>query len=91
MKALKKLIALFLVLSISILSGVLIYNEKGTKVQGNASDNVVVILDAGHGGFDGGASADDGTTEKSINLQISYKLNKIYLLSIPHPPFRPQI
>lgn len=33
-----------------------------------------VIIDAGHGGFDGGASASDGTVEKDINLQISQKL-----------------
>lgn len=33
-----------------------------------------VIIDAGHGGFDGGASAADGTVEKDINLQISQKV-----------------
>lgn len=32
-----------------------------------------IIIDAGHGGFDGGASANDGTVEKDINLQISLK------------------
>ena len=30
-----------------------------------------VILDAGHGGFDGGAVASDGTVEKDINLNIT--------------------
>ncbi|MBO4693392.1 MAG: N-acetylmuramoyl-L-alanine amidase [Clostridia bacterium] len=32
-----------------------------------------VIIDPGHGGFDGGAGAADGTLEKDINLQISLK------------------
>lgn len=32
-----------------------------------------VIIDAGHGGFDGGATASDGTVEKDINLQIALK------------------
>ncbi len=32
---------------------------------------VTVILDAGHGGEDGGAVAPDGTREKDLNLQIS--------------------
>lgn len=51
MKALKKLIALFLVLSVSIFSGVLIYNQKSTQVSSNISSNTVIILDAGHGGL----------------------------------------
>lgn len=34
-----------------------------------------VIVDAGHGGPDGGTSAADGTLEKDINLQIAIKLN----------------
>ncbi len=33
-----------------------------------------VIIDAGHGGFDGGAVAEDGTPEKDINLQIAKNL-----------------
>ncbi|HBL41210.1 MAG TPA: hypothetical protein DDY98_06430 [Ruminococcaceae bacterium] len=37
-------------------------------------DGFSVILDAGHGGEDGGTSAADGTLEKTINLQIAEKL-----------------
>ncbi len=37
----------------------------------------LIIIDAGHGGEDGGAIADDGTLEKNLNLQISLKLNEI--------------
>lgn len=37
----------------------------------------VVILDAGHGGFDGGAIGINGTIEKNINLSISLKLREM--------------
>lgn len=33
-----------------------------------------VVIDAGHGGIDGGTSAADGTPEKTLNLQIAEKL-----------------
>lgn len=36
-----------------------------------------VIIDAGHGGPDGGTSAQDGTLEKDINLQIAHKVNDL--------------
>ncbi len=36
-----------------------------------------IIIDAGHGGFDGGAVALDGTAEKDINLLIAKKLEKL--------------
>ena len=36
-----------------------------------------IILDAGHGGFDGGAVANDGTVEKDINLKITLYLYDI--------------
>ncbi len=39
-----------------------------------------IVIDAGHGGFDGGAVADDGTEEKDINLNISLKLDKVLKL-----------
>ena len=37
----------------------------------------VVILDAGHGGFDGGAVAEDGTQEADINLAVARELEEI--------------
>lgn len=39
----------------------------------------VIIIDAGHGGEDGGTQAADGTLEKKINLEISMKLNDVLL------------
>ncbi|MBR4727665.1 MAG: N-acetylmuramoyl-L-alanine amidase [Clostridia bacterium] len=58
-----------------IVSGLLI----GYRVIGRPSVTVsagrqsfsTVVIDPGHGGFDGGASAEDGTLEKTINLQIA--------------------
>ena len=36
----------------------------------------IIIIDAGHGGFDGGAVASDGTVEKDINLSIALYLQE---------------
>ena len=41
---------------------------------GTAETLPVLVIDAGHGGFDGGASAADGTQEKNINLAIVHNL-----------------
>lgn len=41
----------------------------------NVSENKkIILIDAGHGGIDGGGVAKDGTLEKDINLKISVKL-----------------
>lgn len=40
------------------------------------NEQKTVIIDAGHGGFDGGAVASDGTTEKDINLKIAQNLKE---------------
>ena len=37
-----------------------------------------VIIDAGHGGEDGGASSSDGVKEKDINLEIALMLRDLY-------------
>lgn len=56
------------------------YNSKSTSGTSIAND-YTIIIDAGHGGEDGGAEAADGTFEKDINLDISKRLNEILLLS----------
>lgn len=47
------------------------------EVSSTPVSNHVVILDAGHGLPDGGAEAEDGTYESSINLSIVEKLQKL--------------
>ncbi len=39
-----------------------------------SADRPLVVIDAGHGGIDGGAEGSDGTLEKDINLAIALKL-----------------
>lgn len=46
-----------------------------------AAQNTVVVLDAGHGGEDGGAVATDGTPESGINLQITKKAEWLLLFA----------
>lgn len=49
-----------------------------TGVDRNTEDAVpTIVIDAGHGGFDAGASGTDGTTEKEINLSIAMKLKEV--------------
>ena len=40
----------------------------------NESESKIILIDPGHGGFDGGAQSKSGTVEKGINLEISQKL-----------------
>ena len=60
---------------------IIIFSLMFCKIQQSTSANIysskmpLIIIDAGHGGEDGGAVASDGTLEKDINLDISLKLN----------------
>ena len=73
----KSLIALLLATVVCISSVLLcqIQSVSSNTIINNTSP--VIIIDAGHGGEDGGAVGIDGTYEKDINLQISLKLNDI--------------
>ena len=51
--------------------------RESVQTQNTLKTTPTVIIDAGHGGFDGGAVAGDGTVEKDINLEISLKLASI--------------
>jgi N-acetylmuramoyl-L-alanine amidase len=58
----------FIVLNISISKETMKNNERlqtGSKK---------ILIDAGHGGMDGGTSSNNGTVEKNINLSIATKL-----------------
>ncbi len=46
----------------------------GINQKANTSPITTVIIDAGHGGEDGGAVGDDGTEEKTLNLHIAMLL-----------------
>lgn len=52
------------------------FEERSVVVSGFYSGRTVIV-DAGHGGEDGGAVSKDGVVEKIINLQISRKLELI--------------
>lgn len=46
------------------------------KVNAATKEGKVILIDPGHGGFDGGASSKNGTVEKDINLAISLKIKR---------------
>lgn len=50
------------------------YVPRGAETWLRSAQERVLIIDAGHGGLDGGAVAHDGVTESSINLSIALRL-----------------
>lgn len=73
----KKLLLLIIPIFICFVIFLLSFNhiDIGKSVNGTDSQTPpTIIIDAGHGGFDGGASTDDGVPEKDINLSISLYL-----------------
>lgn len=72
MRKLFLIIVPILVCSLIFSSSVIYKNKHSVAVETSVSESFpVIIIDAGHGGFDGGATAKDGTIEKDINLKIS--------------------
>lgn len=71
--------ALFIFFSILLIASIIILNEIKLVSSTQLLENEfpLIIIDAGHGGVDGGAIATDGTNEKEINLEITLKLNEI--------------
>lgn len=51
-----------------------IYSAPRMHVFHAQSDALTLVLDAGHGGFDGGAVSPNGVTEQEINLSITKKV-----------------
>ena len=45
--------------------------QKNRAMQTAGNAQTTLVIDAGHGGFDGGAVGADGTAEQDINLSIA--------------------
>ncbi len=56
-------------------------NAPDTPALSAPAEIKTVILDAGHGGIDPGASSEDGLAEKTVNLQIASSLQQLFTLS----------
>ena len=73
----------FILVSILVLiAGVLVsgygyfIGKSALEVNYTPNNNSVIIIDAGHGGIDGGTQSADGTLEKDINLNIALRLRE---------------
>lgn len=72
----KKLIVVVSVLIVASFSlNIFTVHNAVTKASANVNNAVTVIVDAGHGGEDGGAIGKSGSFEKDINLQFALKVN----------------
>ena len=76
----KRILFIFLCVCFSIIGYGIMYNinlkNKDIKANATPITNKTIIIDAGHGLPDSGASAFNGTTEQAINLSIALKLQK---------------
>ncbi len=50
------------------------FEAESLETMNQIDDNCVLIIDAGHGGLDGGASSSDGMLESTVNLAVAKKL-----------------
>ena len=80
-KMIKAIVSLLLIFAVA-LSAIIgitmkIYGRSVIQASSDAMlQNKIVILDAGHGGEDPGACAEDGIYEKNLNLQITLEIGK---------------
>ncbi len=58
--------------------GATFVRHRGTSAEDAAAPSrPIIVIDAGHGGEDGGASGEDGTKEKDLNLLVAQSLADI--------------
>lgn len=76
-KSIIAIITAFLIILSAMLYLTFMANFSADEASSMPITQKTVIVDAGHGGDDGGAIGIDGTVEKDINLDIALKLEKI--------------
>ena len=76
-KALVSSFTILVVVALTITSVYASVNKINTTKNEFKKELPVIVIDAGHGGFDSGCIGIDGTLEKEINLNISLYLNDI--------------
>jgi N-acetylmuramoyl-L-alanine amidase len=81
-KRLLLLTAVLFLLAVMVITAMTYVDKtaQSTSAVGYIQNDITVILDAGHGGEDGGAVA-NGITEKDINLSITNKLAEVLRLN----------
>ena len=72
-KAILMLICVLAVVSGFVSTGLF---RGGFNVSSIVNPKPVIVIDAGHGGFDGGACSESGVCEKDINLNIAKTLQQ---------------
>lgn len=75
----KHFIYSFLTLFFAIIITIGYAAEKTVSASATAVSKPIIVIDAGHGGEDGGTQSASGILEKDINLSISKKLNNILI------------
>lgn len=73
----KKNVALFLVLFVCLVLSFSYY--KISRVWISVSNGITIVIDAGHGGRDGGSVGVNGTIEKEINLEYAVLLKEKFV------------
>lgn len=70
---------LILILAVILLLGLILWTQLWSEEQipTMAQSRPILIIDAGHGGADGGASTAGGVLESDINLELALKLNTL--------------
>ena len=72
------LLSVLLILSICAVSvWAIVYYSDRMAAASAPLQMPTLVIDAGHGGFDGGAISEDGTRESEINLSIALRLESI--------------
>lgn len=75
------LVAVFITVCYGLPISQISANSKKTTTEGESNKNTTtgktVVIDSGHGGFDGGKEGKTGVFEKTINLSIANKLKTI--------------